>query len=118
MRARRARTRPGRPGEQRWPGELRWHREPRDRGDDTYFLPAAWAALERVGYRNGIHCTLSFNHRWFFQRFAFALWRKLVFDRRALIRACLADRGVPLRLVDYIACMVFPVRGTPLPLQR
>ena len=73
----------------------------------------AWAALYRVGYHNGIYCTLSFNRRWF-QRFAFAIWRKLVFERRALIRACLANRGVPLRLVDDITCMVFPVRGTPL----
>ena len=73
----------------------------------------AWAALYRVGYHNGIYCTLSFNRRWF-QRFAFAIWRKLVFERRALIRACLANRGVPQRLVDDITGMVFPVRGTPL----
>ena len=96
----------------------------RDRGDylctvHPWELPRKLVGLERVGYRNGIHCTLSFNRRWF-QWVAFGGWRKLVSDRRirrALIRVCLAHR-LPMRAVDIITCMAFPVRGTSLPLQR
>ena len=83
-------------------------------------IPRSWVGLERVGYRNGIHCTLAFNRRWI-QHVAFGGWRKLVSklvsDRRALIRVCLAHR-LPLRAVDIITFMAFPVRGTSLPLQR
>ena len=83
-----------------------------------WVIPISWVGLERVGYRNGIHCTLAFNRRWF-QHVAFGGWRKLVSDRtRALqIRLCLAHR-LPLRAVDIITVMAFPVRGTSLPLQR
>ena len=96
----------------------------RDRGDylctvHPWELPRKLVGLERVGYRNGIHCTLSFNRRWF-QWVAFGGWRKLVSDRRirrALIRVCLAHR-LPMRAVDIITVMAFPVRGTSLPLQR
>ena len=88
----------------------------RDRGDHMWAIPRSWVGLERVGYRNGIHCTLAFNRRWF-QHVAFGGWRKLVSDRRALIRVCLAHR-LPLRAVDIITFMAFPVRGTSLPLQR
>ena len=111
----------GRSWDQRWREDLRPSSElrnialriVRDADDYNTHRWPAWAALYRVGYNHGIYCTLSFNRRWF-ERFAFAIWRKLVFERRALIRACLANRGVPLRLVDDITYMAFPVRGTPL----
>ena len=98
------------------PRRQRWNNMVRDRGDHLWELPRKLVGLERVGYRNGIHCTLSFNRRWF-QWVAFGGWRKLVSDRRALIRACLAHR-LPMRAVDIITFMAFPVRGTSLPLQR
>ena len=88
----------------------------RDRGDHMWAIPRSWVGLERVGYRNGIHCTLAFNHRWL-QHVALGGWRKLVFDRRVLIHACLAHR-LPLRAVDMITFMVYPVRRDIAPLQR
>ena len=98
------------------PRRQRWNNMVRDRGDHLWELPRKLVGLERVGYRNGIHCTLNFNRRWF-QWVAFGGFRKLVSDRRALIRVCLAHR-LPMRAVDIITVMAFPVRGTSLPLQR
>ena len=99
------------------PRRQRWTNMVRDRGDHLWELPRFLVGLERVGYRNGIHSFLTPFHCRCIQHCAFGGLRQLVSDRRALIRVCLAHR-LPMRAVDIITFMAFPVRGTSLPLQR
>ena len=60
-----SRPRQGRRGGQCWNTTL-------DRGD-VWNLPTSWQGLWRVGYHNGINCTLAFNRRWF-QHVALRRW--------------------------------------------
>ena len=78
--------------------------------EELWALPKSWTGLVRVGFDNGIHCTLDCNRSWF-QLHVLTTLRQYVAERKyAMIHECLDAHRLPSRVADRIAFMVMGPR--------